>query len=130
MSTLTKIMKMECLLNLPELNAISNPINIQNIQNHQRADCNLMLLRNQHPQQYPVETISGKEIITVRKDGDNNNQWIIACSPSLIPNLVGSYHYTLGHSGTQRLYNTINRQFAAPGLYVACEQFICPDNCR
>ena len=120
----------ECLLNLQELHEMPNPINMKNIFNHQRADQDLMLRHHQNPQQYPINNISGIEIITIRKDGVKKNQWKIACPPLLLPDIVGWYHFTLGHPGTQRLYDTISRRFAAPGLYTLCERFICPVNCH
>ena len=46
--------------------------------------------------------------------------------------MVKWYHFTLGHCGLQKLYDTIMNQFYyyPRGLYKICESFICPINCE
>ena len=97
----------ECLLNLPELQRLLNPINMRNIHNHQRNDQHLMALHHRDPNQYRMEEFSGTEIITITNERHTNPKIVIP--PSLLNDVVAWYHLTLGHPGTQCLYDTIRQ---------------------
>ena len=120
----------ECLLNLPALDVMPNPINMQNIRNHQQQDQNLLTTRQRNPIRYPIENISGVDVITYREEGVKPNQWKIVLPSTLINDVVKWYHHSLGHPGTTRLYDTIAKRFFANGLYTACKNYVCPDNCH
>ena len=120
----------ECLLNLPELDVMPNPINIQNIRNHQQQDQNLLTIRQGNPIWYPIKNISGIDVITYREEGVEPNQWRIVFPPILVNDVVKWYHHSFGHPGTTRLYDTISKRFFANGLYTACNNYVCPDNCH
>ena len=64
----------ECLLNLPQLEQMQNPINMQNIFNHQ---CNYPELMNPHlqyPATYPINNVSNIDIITLQDERIGRNQ--------------------------------------------------------
>ena len=72
----------ECLLNLPPLAELHNPITITNIVNHQAKDLPLMLLLVKDPDHYSQETIQHYEVIVYSKDA--NRQWKIVIPNSLV----------------------------------------------
>merc|ERR1712032_1808054 len=121
---------MECLLNLPQLHKMHNPINMINIHNHQQAEQRLVQAQQQNPIQMPMQTINGMNIISIFLDPQRPTIWKIYLPQSLLAEVFRWYHFTLGHAGVQRMYDTISSKFFAPGLYTACERFQCPDNCK
>ena len=96
----------EYLLNLPELDQMHNPINMQNIYHHQRNDPNLVQLLQREPQFYRINNISGIDIITFQQDDVNPNQWKICLPNSLMPDVVKWYHYSRSprHTAIVRFY--------------------------
>jgi hypothetical protein len=59
---------MECLLNLPPLQEMHNPISMQNIRNHQLQDMELIQQHNNNPILYPVQILNGINVTTMRSD--------------------------------------------------------------
>jgi len=120
---------MECLLNLPPLQEMQNPISMQNIRNHQLQDIQLIQQHNGNPILYPMQTMNGINVITMRSDPQQPTLWKIYLPSTLINDVIHWYHITLGHCGLQRLYDSINDRFVSPRLYTLCRQYICPHNC-
>ena len=52
---------LDLFLNLPPTAEMHNPINIQNIANHQQQDAELLLLYQTNPTQVPMQNINGKK---------------------------------------------------------------------
>ena len=113
---------------MPELEHMENPINMDNIYNHQQQDNELLHLVHINPTHYMINNIGGLDIIT--RKNRNDDQWKICLPMTLAPNVIEWYHYTLGHAGIQRLYDTISKRFCIRGLYKMCEEYVCPENCK
>ena len=43
--------------------------------------------------------------------------------------MIHWYHVTLGHVGTQKLYDTISNRITSPRLYSLCQEYVCSRNC-
>ena len=85
----------ECLLNLPPLETMENPITINNIVNHQATDLPLQRKIITDPDLFQHEELEGYEVIHTRTSPDQN--WRIAVPRTLLPNLLTWYHLVLGH---------------------------------
>ena len=111
----------ECLLNLPPLETMDNPITINNIVNHQATDLPLQNKIMTDPEHYQHFELERYEVIHVQSTDMNGQQiWKIAIPNTLLPQLLRWYHLVLGHCGQQRLYNTVRARFHAPNLQKAC----------
>ena len=120
----------ECLLNLPSLEEMENPITINNIVNHQATDLSLQQKIMSKPDFFRHEELQGFKIIHARTRTDRI--WKIAIPNTLLPQLVTWYHLVLGHCGQQRLYDTINARFRANNLQKTCIEVVnrCPNKCQ
>ena len=98
----------ECLLNLPSLQELPNPLTIINIRNHQLNDPWLLQTQQLDPLRDPINTINNHNIICFREIINQPDQhWKIYIPPALIQPAIRWYHLVLGHPGSQRLYDTI-----------------------
>lgn len=95
---------MECFLNLPKLEEMNNPLDMQRIQNHQLQDKELQDSLDDY-NKYKLEGVSNMEVITFWEKHDK--PWKICIPGSLINKVIHWYHNTLGHCSTTRLYDTI-----------------------
>ena len=59
---------MDLFLNLPPMGKMHNPINIQNIHNHQHQDAELLHQYYHNPVLYPMQVINGVNTLTMRSD--------------------------------------------------------------
>ena len=118
----------DCFLNLPTLDGSPNPISLQNIWNHQHQDNGLMKLVQAAPSKFPVKIISNVPLITV--PGKHPDDWKILIPPTLINDTLRWYHETLGHCGSQKLYDTISSRFYSPNLSSLCKDYRCNINCK
>ena len=118
----------ECLLNIPSFQGRNNPLTMINLQNHQRADADLIERANRDPHRYHVQNISGSDILCHRETPSDN--WRICLPLSLVHWTIRWYHLLLGHCGIDRLCDTLKARFYHPGLYSSCSAYRCPDNCH
>ena len=114
---------MDLFLNLPLLTEMQNPINIQQIANHQQQDAELLLLHQTNPMLVLMQHINGVDVLTMLTEPNQPNLWKIYLPANLVVNMIHWCHVTLGHVGTQKLYDT------SPRLYSLCQQYVCPYNC-
>ena len=89
----------ECLLNLPPLDVMDNPITVNNIVNHQSTDLPLLNKIITEPYDYRHEEMEGYEVIHSRAFEDGSEVWKIAIPETLLPQLLNWYHLVLGHCG-------------------------------
>ena len=80
----------ECLLNLPPLLTMENPITINNIVNHQSTDLPLQRKRMSDPDKFQHEELEGYEVIHSRRNSDQI--WKIFIPNTLSPQLMKWYH--------------------------------------
>ena len=122
----------ECLLNLPPLDVMDNPITINNIVNHQSSDLSLLnkVITDSHD--FRHEEIEGYEVVHFRTFDEGSEIWKIVIPPTLLPQLLKWYHLVLGHCGQQRLYQTVKARFHANNLQRKCNDTItnCPQKCQ
>ena len=90
---------MDLFLNLPPMAEMQNPINMQNISNHQQQDAELLLQHQQNPILYPMHFINGINVLTMRSDPAQPTMWKIYLPTSLVRQVIHWYHITLGHVG-------------------------------
>ena len=121
---------MDLFLNLPLVGEMQNPIEIQNIFNHQQQDAELQQQHQHNPILYPMKNINGVNILTMCSDPTQPTLWKIYLPATLVANVIHWYHVTLGHVGIQKLYDTIRDRFASPRLYTLCQRYTCPHNCH
>lgn len=122
----------ESYLNHPELPVLRNPITMQNIQQNQQQDQRLFQLCHDPTTvwQFPMKRIQNREVICFKPSRDSpEGDWKIALPLALLDPVIVWYHLVLGHCGSTRLYQTIGRRFAVPGLKKRCEEFKC-GNCQ
>eukprot|EP00957_Ditylum_brightwellii_P158068 12032367-Ditylum_brightwellii.AAC.1 len=99
----------ESFLNHHPLQAMSNPIIILNIQQHQFEDLTLNNIRRQNPNRFPVKEIEGRSLICYReKMNDPVGLWHIALPSKLVAPLITWYHHMLGHCRINWLFDSIN----------------------
>ena len=94
----------DCLLNLPGLQELPNPLTIINIRNHQLNDPWLLKTQQLDPKHHPIKTISGQNIICFDKTPDqqvSNQHWKIYLPQALVRQAIRWYHLMLGHPGSQ-----------------------------
>ena len=115
----------ESFLNLPHRSMMENPLEILNIKQHQ-SQCHELHQLQVNPARFPTKLINGCPLI-VRQER-NEERWRICLPTSLVHQVVKWYHFTLGHCGTEKLYDTILNQFYyyQRGLYCLCDTFVCP----
>ena len=117
----------ECLLNLPPLKEMDNPITINNIVNHQAADLPLQQKIISDPENYQHQEIEGYEVIHLRSQGIGEEPiWKIFVPATLLPRLLTWYHLVLGHCGQQRLYNTVQSRRAKACYCYSATRRTCP----
>ena len=110
----------ECLLNLPPLEEMDNPIITNNIVNHQSTDLPLQRKIISDPEHYQHQEIEGYEVIYTRSQDINGDViWKIALPSTLPLQLLRWYHLVLGHCGQQQLYNTVCARFYSSNLQKA-----------
>ena len=118
----------ECLMNLPPLEEMDNPITINNIVNHQSTDLPLQRKILSDPHHYQHIEIEGYEVIHSGSD----TEWKVCIPSTLLPQLLTWYHLILGHCGQQRLYDTVRARFSADNLQKLCIETVnkCPKRCQ
>jgi len=121
----------DCLLNLPPLAELHNPVTITNIANHQMKDLPLMRLVIRDPDHYRQETMHRFEVVVYSKEA-NSREWKIVIPNSLIKDIMNWYHTILGHAGIEKLVNTVGARFFIPKLRERAEEAIrmCPEQCQ
>lgn len=120
---------MECMLNLPSITFKSSPLSMENIQNHQQQFPALLELQHRNPIQFRNQTISNVPIITIAGTVPNQpTLWKIYLPETLIKSTLKWFHKTLGHCGTDRLFNTILSCFNCNNLYSHCKRYQWPIN--
>ncbi|GAX12003.1 hypothetical protein FisN_8Lu111 [Fistulifera solaris] len=100
----------------------------KNIQQHQQQDQRLYQLCHDPATawQFPFKQVQEREVICYKPKRDSpENDWKIALPAALLDKVIVWYHLVLGHCGSTRLYETIGRRFAIPGLKKRCEEFKC-----
>ena len=122
----------ECLLKLPPLEAMDNPITVNNIVNHQSTDLPLLNQIITEPHDYRHEEMEGYEVVHARSFEDGMEVWKITIPETLLTQLLNWYHLVLGHCGQQRLYNTVRARFHSPNLQKPCTKIVkqCPQRCQ
>ena len=95
----------ESYLNLPHKSMMENPLEMNNIEQHQIHCQELQRLRTVDSTMYPTELINGRQLIVHQEQ--NQERWRICLPTSLVHQVVKWYHFTLGHCGTEKLYDTI-----------------------
>ena len=119
----------DCLLNLPSLQQMNNPITMVNLRNHQQADEALLEHERRYPAFYRRKLIGESEIICAVLPNVGENEWKIFLPNSLVHDAIRWYHLVLGHPGSTRLYDTMKTRFHHPRLSSLCMAYRCPDNC-
>eukprot|EP00957_Ditylum_brightwellii_P154975 11795587-Ditylum_brightwellii.AAC.1 len=77
---------MELFLNHPLLEAIEDPITMQNVQQHQFVDLELNKIRRLKPELYPVKHIEGHPLICIRHHtNESEGLWKIVLPAALLP---------------------------------------------
>ena len=76
-----------------------------------------------------MQHINGVDVLTIQTEPNQPNLWKIYLPATLVANMIHWYHTTLGHVGTQKLYDTISNRFTSPRLYLLCQEYVCPHNC-
>ena len=99
----------ECLLNLPSLTEINNPITITNIVNHQVSDLPLQQKIIQDADHYEHQEFQQFDVICFK--ATNDELWIIFIPDSLAKDVLTWYHLVLGHCGIDRFYRTVSARF-------------------
>ena len=99
----------ESFLNLPHRSLMENPLEMNNIEQHQIHCQELQRLRTVNPTMYPTKLINGRQLIVHQER--NQERWRICLPTSLVHQVVKWYHFTLGHCGTEKLYDTILNRF-------------------
>ena len=84
---------------------MENPLEMNNIEQHQSQCQELHKQRRLNPLQYPTKLINGHYLIVYQER--NQERWRTCLPTSLVHQVVKWYHFTLGHCGTQKLYDTI-----------------------
>ena len=116
----------ESFLNYPPLQQMQCPVTIQNIQQHQFEDEELNNRRRENPMRFPVREIEGRQVICYRANLDGEpGEWKIALPTAILDDVIFWYHHTLGHCGTNRLYDTLRAHFTFPRLKEYCAAFRC-----
>eukprot|EP00957_Ditylum_brightwellii_P001242 97296-Ditylum_brightwellii.AAC.1 len=65
-------------------------------------------MRRQKSNQFPVKIINNCPLICYKENINNPKKlWNIALPTALVPRVIVWYHYVLGHSGANRLYEMI-----------------------
>ena len=118
----------ESYLNIPSFRGLNNPLTMINIQNYQKQDMDLITRFRNDPAHYTFRTINGTDLMCHRKHATEN--WKICLPLGLVHATIEWYHFTLGHCGQERLYDTINARFHHPGLSVSTKAYVCPVNCH
>ena len=132
----------ECLLNLPPVTEMDNPLTWESIHAFQLNDPQCHILHAMHPADYIKRTLGSFDILTTRvrkprnRDPDtgavqpNEYHWVIYLPAGLVQRTLRWYHLLLGHCGATRLYDTISARFFHPRLSVLCKEYQCPDKCH
>jgi transposase InsO family protein len=116
----------ECFLNYPQLNEMPCPVTMQNIQENQFEDIALNERRQADPDRFPIKEVQDRNIICYRSDLDSPpGDWKIALPDQIIDDVLKWYHVTLGHCGTNRLYDTLRAHFVYPKLKERCVGYVC-----
>ena len=85
----------ECLLNLPPLKTMDNPITINQIINHQARDLPLQRKTMSNPGDYQHQGMQGLEVICKIEQESDRSVWKIAIPESLVPDLLKWCHLVL-----------------------------------
>jgi hypothetical protein len=116
----------KCFLNHPALPVMTNPITMQNIQQHQFQDLLLNQQRAALPWKFPVKQIQKHPVICYQtSENDPPEDWKIALPSALTAPVIGWYHQVLGHCGSTSLYETIRSWFYIPHLKHYCYTYRC-----
>ena len=120
----------ECLLNIPSLTEMYNPITITNIVNHQGSELPLQQKIIQDADHYEHQEFQKFDVIVFK--AKNDELWRIFIPDSLAKDVLTCYHLVLGHCGMYRLYRTVSARFVINKLKEKCIAAIqgCPDKCQ
>ena len=116
---------MEIFVNHPALEVMNNPITIRNIQQHQFVDEEMNRIQQANPDRFPIKFVQGRPVVCYLPDIPKPNQWKIALPSQLNDDTIQWYHETLGHCGTNRLYESIRQHFYILGLRQKCDSYHC-----
>ena len=75
---------MDLFLNLPPMAEMHNPINMQNMFNHQQQDAELLQQHQHNLILYPMQFNNGINILTIRSDPAQPTMWKIYLPTSLV----------------------------------------------
>ena len=120
----------ECLLNLPPLIKMNNPITITSIVNHQGSDLPLQQKRIQDSDHYEHQEFQQFDVICFK--ATNDELWSIGIPESLAKDVLTWYHLVLGHCGMDRLHRNLSARFVINKLKekrISATQG-CPDKCQ
>eukprot|EP00957_Ditylum_brightwellii_P108614 8284193-Ditylum_brightwellii.AAC.1 len=96
---------------------MENPVTMPNIQQHQFHPLLLNEMRRQKSNQFPVKIINNRPLICYRENINNpEGLWKTVLPTALVLRVIMWYHYALGHSGANRLYEMIQARFHALDL--------------
>ena len=98
------------------------PLDFQLIANHQANDQRLQALQAEQPEHCQVTNFAGIDLICFLPQ--RNEIWKIYIPSALVFQIIRWYHTISGHSGAQRLYQTISTHFYAPTLRDDCTDFV------
>ena len=117
-------MMLDCFLNLPTQRQMRYPLDLQWIQENQFEDQALNDMRQEHPANFPANTIDGISLLCYRHDhlDDDPSNWRICIPSGLLKDMVLFFHKVLGHAGEVRVYDSIRSRFHHPKLKVMVEQ--------
>ena len=108
----------ECLLNLPTLIEMNNPITITNIVNQQGSDLTLQQKIIQYADHNEHQEFQQFYVICCK--ATNDELWRIVIPESLAKDVLTWYNLVLGHCGMDRLYRTVSARFFINKLKENC----------
>ena len=106
----------DCLVNLPPLPDLPNPITISNIINHQARDIPLQQMLRKDPDHFQHQDIQQKEVVVFLRDPNDQQAWKIVIPDTLVKEVMQWYHLMLGHAGIERLVATVGTRFHISNL--------------
>ena len=114
----------EAFINYPEVDPDDPPfpLDFQLIATRQGTDQQLQAIRAAQPEQYQAINFAGIDLLCFLPQ--RNDIWKIYIPHTLVVQIIRWYHSVLGHSGAQRLYQTISTHFYAPQLRAQCDAFV------
>ena len=112
----------DCYLQHPVFNDFACPVALATLHEQQQLDDALIELANQDPEGFRREQFDRYELIT-HQAGRNQN-WRICLPENLVYPAVAWYHVVLGHSGINRLHDTMATHLYHPHLRKIVEEIV------